>query len=90
MNRRSFLGSLVGGLAATAAVRTWPFRVYSFPTNILVPRSPTLDDLITTTLADLREDILYDNFFIDTPWLTKLRSPKYIDNYLSSVTVTDG
>ena len=31
MNRRAFLGSLVGGVAAAAAVRTWPFRVFSFP-----------------------------------------------------------
>jgi hypothetical protein len=30
MNRRNFLRSLVGGVAVGAAVRTWPFRVYSF------------------------------------------------------------
>jgi hypothetical protein len=33
MNRRSFLGLTFGGVAATAAVRTWPFRVFSFPTK---------------------------------------------------------
>ncbi len=33
MNRRNFLGMLVGGIAASAAVRTWPFRVYSFPSE---------------------------------------------------------
>jgi hypothetical protein len=33
MNRRSFLGLTFGGVAATAAVRTWPFRVFSFPTE---------------------------------------------------------
>lgn len=39
MDRRKFLGTIVGGVAATAAVRTWPFRVYSFPTNIVtLPR----------------------------------------------------
>lgn len=32
MNRRNFLRSLVGGVATAAAVRSWPFRVYSFPT----------------------------------------------------------
>jgi hypothetical protein len=39
MDRRNFLGSLIGGIAATAAVRSWPFRVYSFPSelNILNP-----------------------------------------------------
>src|SRR5215467_2098531 len=48
MKRRNFL---IGGIAASAAVRTWPFRVYSFPSNIILrqPR-PFLyaadDDLI--------------------------------------------
>lgn len=36
MNRRNFLGKLIGGVAATAAVRTWPFRVYSFPRRVRV------------------------------------------------------
>jgi hypothetical protein len=36
MDRRGFLGSLVGGLAVTAAVREWPFRVFSFPTDIQI------------------------------------------------------
>jgi hypothetical protein len=39
MNRRNFLGFLAGGLAASAAVRTFPFRVFSFPTTVL-PGSP--------------------------------------------------
>jgi len=42
MNRRDFLkgllGGLVGGVAAVEAVRTWPFRVYSFPQEIFVPK----------------------------------------------------
>lgn len=33
MNRRGFLGTLIGGVAAGAAVRSWPFRVYSFPSE---------------------------------------------------------
>lgn len=37
-DRRSFLCTLVGGVAATAAVRTWPFRVFSFPSEIARPR----------------------------------------------------
>lgn len=32
--RREFLKTLVGGVAASAAVRTWPFRVYSFPRRL--------------------------------------------------------
>lgn len=31
MDRRNFLRTMIGGVAAGAAVRTWPFRVYSFP-----------------------------------------------------------
>ncbi len=34
MNRRGFLKALIGGVATAAAVRTFPFRVYSFPTEI--------------------------------------------------------
>lgn len=36
INRRGFLGMMIGGVAATAAVRTFPFRVFSFPTNITI------------------------------------------------------
>ena len=32
MKRRNFL---IGGIAAGAAVRSWPFRVYSFPSQII-------------------------------------------------------
>ena len=34
MERRNFLGLMIGGVAAEAAVRAWPFRVYSFPSEI--------------------------------------------------------
>lgn len=36
MERRAFLGILVGGVATAAAVRSWPFRVYSFPAKVEV------------------------------------------------------
>ena len=32
MKRRNFL---IGGIAASAAVRAWPFRVYSLPSQII-------------------------------------------------------
>jgi hypothetical protein len=35
MDRRKFLNSLISGIAASAAVRTFPFRVYSFPKEIV-------------------------------------------------------
>lgn len=34
MNRRDFLGVIVGSVAVSTAVRTWPFRVYSFPSDV--------------------------------------------------------
>jgi hypothetical protein len=34
MNRRNFLGMMIGGVATAAAVRTFPFRVFSFPKEI--------------------------------------------------------
>lgn len=46
MNRRELFRTMIGGVAAAAAVRTWPFRVYSFPSeltaanSILFRRSP--------------------------------------------------
>lgn len=40
MDRRNFLRTLVGGVAGAAAVRTWPFRVYSFPSKIVIPNLP--------------------------------------------------
>lgn len=45
MNRRHFLGTLVGGVATAAAVRSWPFRVFSFPSEIGRPQ-PLFDQLI--------------------------------------------
>lgn len=69
MNRRGFLRSLVGGVAAAAVVRTFPFRVYSFPTEVVLP---DWELLCAATLKDLRADVLYDNFFIDSLWLRRL------------------
>lgn len=37
MNRREFLRTLVAGVFVIAAVRTWPFRVFSFPSTIVIP-----------------------------------------------------
>jgi hypothetical protein len=69
ISRRGFLGALVGGVAAAAAVRTWPFRVFSFPIQVT---SPTLDEINAITLREL-SPALADNFFVDTPFLQRLR-----------------
>ena len=38
ISRRAFLGTLVGGIATAVAVRTFPFRVFSFPSEITFER----------------------------------------------------
>jgi hypothetical protein len=43
MERRDFLRSLVGGIAVAGAVRQWPFRVFSFPSEV-VPANIFYDD----------------------------------------------
>lgn len=35
-SRRNFLRGLVGGVAVVAAVRTWPFRVYGFASELKI------------------------------------------------------
>lgn len=35
-----------------------------------------------TTLADLRDDVLYDQFFVDSPWLRKLRAMGALEEFL--------
>lgn len=42
---------------------------------------PTFDQLAATTLAELRESILYDNFFVDSPWLRKLRAVGALEDF---------
>src|SRR5258708_3464028 len=46
MDRRSFLQSLIGGVAGAAAIRTWPFRVYSFANDIKVVSTPELNKIL--------------------------------------------
>jgi hypothetical protein len=42
MERRNFLKQLIGGVAAVAAVRTFPFRVFSFPSEPKLVMGPWL------------------------------------------------
>ena len=53
MNRRSFISLLAGGIAAGAAVRTFPFRVYSFPSDIVI--APVLDTPVPLLVDQLNE-----------------------------------
>lgn len=53
MNRRNFLRMMVGGVAAGAAVRTFPFRVYSFPKQINLEPLPLPLSLYGMRYADV-------------------------------------
>src|ERR1700685_4615229 len=35
-----------------------------------------------TTLADLRDDVLYDNFFVDSAWMRKMRVMGALEEFL--------
>ena len=60
MNRRNFLRLMVGGVATAAAVRTFPFRVFSFPSQILFPaRCLTVEDITNLTLERLSDDVFH-------------------------------
>jgi hypothetical protein len=71
MDRRLFFHSMVGGVAAAAAVRTWPFRVYSFPTD---PRLLSIDELkriyveraMTSLLDEARKDMWIPDWSVQT------------------------
>jgi hypothetical protein len=43
---------------------------------------PTFDQIAATTLADLRDDVLYDVFFVDTAWQRKMRTMGALDEFL--------
>ena len=44
---------------------------------------PTFDQISATTLAELREDILVDEFFVDCPWQRKMRAtPGCLEEFL--------
>ena len=43
---------------------------------------PTFDQIAATTLADLKDDILTDNFFVDTPWMRKFRAMGALEDFL--------
>lgn len=86
MNRRGFLTTLIGGVAATAAVRTWPFRVYSFPAEI--ERAPWLDTLTAKELDQLNRltlkyfnPRLADEIFKPSPMFSYLTKDGLLDPY---------
>ena len=79
MDRRGFLGSLIGGVATSAAVRTWPFRVFSFPTEIIKPEIIAVNwwerEFIVVNEALTIEE--FERRYIQTTWK---REPENIFN----------
>src|SRR6202034_1166749 len=49
--------------------------------TIALTADPPFDQISATTLAELREDIVQDNFFVDTTTLRKLRLSGALDEY---------
>jgi hypothetical protein len=47
MERRDFLRAMLGGVAVAAAVRTFPFRVYSFPSQVQIIRPDEAQEIIS-------------------------------------------
>lgn len=43
---------------------------------------PLFDQLSATTLAELRDDVLYDEFFVDSAWMRKMRVSGALDEFL--------
>jgi len=62
---------MIGGVATAAAVRTWPFRVYSFPSEL---RFLSIDELkriyveraMTSLLAEARDNIWIPQWLVPT------------------------
>jgi hypothetical protein len=79
ITRRGFLAASLGGIVLAAA-RTFPFRVFSFPSGIVVPGK-------TLVLATSRLPCPYlkDNFFVvDELFLRRFekafgRLPEYVE-----------
>ena len=59
MDRRGFLRMMVGGVAAAAAVRTFPFRVFSFPEKIQLANPCLTMDQVRVSV-ELLQDSAFD------------------------------
>jgi len=55
---------------------------YLYQGPVALAGDPTFDQIAATTLAELRDDVLIDNFFVDTPWLRKLRVSGALDEFM--------
>jgi hypothetical protein len=73
---RSFFHSMVGGVATAAAVRTWPFRVYSFPTELRLLSIEELKRIyVERAMASIFDDAR--KFSIENFWIPAWSVPKW-------------
>jgi len=63
---------MVGGVATAAAVRTWPFRVYSFPTELRLLSVEELKKIYVERAMASTFDEATENFWIPAWSVPKL------------------
>jgi len=79
MRRRNFL---IGGIASSAAVRAWPFRVYSFPSQVItIDYAAEKEKYIRLARAYIDEQVAkywpIEPLFLHGPFFDqRLRSPE--------------
>jgi hypothetical protein len=71
MDRRNFLKMLVGGVATAAAVRTFPFRVFSLPSK---PIRVDWNELVTVQDLYIRDGGAFRRIE-NGPWMDMGKSP---------------
>jgi hypothetical protein len=78
LNRRAFLGTLIGGTVAAAAIQTWPFRVYSFPTDIIIPEvGPSIRVIRAYDLAGMKSMTMRMDYALSVNWRERLAALGY-------------
>lgn len=74
----NFLKLIFGGLSFSQ-IGNWLMHTFCLALD------PTFDQLSATTLADLRDDVLYDNFFVDCAWQRKLRVSGALEEFFGGL-----
>jgi len=77
VDRRSFFHSMVGGAATAAAVRTWPFRVYSFPTELRLLSIEELKRIYVERAMASIFDEARENFWLPSWWVQSSIAPRF-------------
>ena len=65
-------------------------RVWSFPSNIVLPKVVTYDHISAITLDHVRQYYLIDNFFKDSPFQARLRKSGVLDTFRGGSGMMEG